>query len=278
MAQMLGSLQKALDVIDEMARDGGNIGISELSRRVGLSKNQIFRILKTLEEYEYVQQNADRSYSLSLRFFEIGQHVIKRNSLISIAAPVMDELRNITEETVNLLVRDRFHGVCVARRESLARIRMSAEVGGRYLLHAGACPKALLAFQADDLIDAVIRRYGLPAYTEHTITNPERFKEHLAQIRAQGFAESDEDIDIHAYSIAVPIYGAEETIVAAMSVAGPVFRLTPETRPKILRLLAAACDRISTQLGARRLPSAMIDWPPTHIDFETEEVSFTPTE
>ena len=278
MAQTLGSLQKALDVIDEMARDGGNIGISELSRRVGLAKNQVFRILKTLEEYEYVRQNVDRSYSLGLRFFEIGQQVIKRNSLILIAAPVMDELRNITEETVNLLVRDRFHAVCVARRESPARIRMSTEIGGRYLLHAGACPKALLAFQPDGLVDAVLRRYGLPAYTEHTITNPESFEEHLARIRAQGYAESDEDIDVHAYSIAVPIYGAEETIVAAMSVAGPVFRLTPETRPEILRLLAVACDHISTQLGARRLPSTQIAWPATHSDLESEEVSLTPAE
>jgi DNA-binding IclR family transcriptional regulator len=128
------------------------------------------------------------------------------------------------------------------------------------------------------LIDAVIHRYGLPAYTEHTITNPDRLKEHLAQIRAQGYAESDEDIDIHAYSIAVPIYGAEEAIVAAMSVAGPVFRLTPETRPTILRRLATACDHISTQLGARRLPSTMIDWPALQIDSETEEVSLTPGE
>jgi IclR family acetate operon transcriptional repressor len=124
----------------------------------------------------------------------------------------------------------------------------------------------------------VIGRYGLPAYTEHTITNPDRFKQHLAQIRAQGYAESDEDIDVHAYSIAVPIYGADEAIVAAMSVAGPVFRLTPETRPRMLRLLASACDRISAQLGARRLPSTMIDWPATRLDSETEEVSLTPAE
>ena len=185
----------------------------------------------------------------------------------------MDELQDTTEETVNLLVRDRLHGVCVARRESSARIRMSAEVGGRYLLHAGACPKALLAFQSDELIENVICHYGLPAYTEHTITNRDLLTQHLAQIRSQGYAESDEDVDVHAYSIAVPIYGADDSIVAAMSVAGPIFRLTHETRPKVLRLLAKACDRISTQLGAHRLPSTNIDWHATQIDAETKEVS-----
>ena len=255
MPQTIGSLQKALDVVEEMARSGDGVGISELSRRLGLAKNQVFRVLKTLELYDYVHQQPDKSYRLGFKFFEIGQRVARQNDLVNVAVPIMDELRDATGESCHLVVRDGLLGVCVARRESPAMIRMSAEVGRRYLLHAGACPKTLLAFQSPEVIEAVINRYGQPAYTERTITDPDLLRAHLREIRDRGYTISDEDIDAHAYAIGVPIYDHEGQVAAAISVAGPVFRLTEEKRPRVLALLVAGADRISAALGAPRLPS-----------------------
>ena len=255
MPQTIGSLQKALDVVEEMARCGESVGISELSRRLGLAKNQVFRVLKTLEQYDYVHQQPDKTYRIGFKFFEIGQRVIRQHDLVNVAVPVMDELRDATGESIHLVVRDGLLGVCVARRDSPAMIRMSAEVGRRYLLHAGACPKALLAFQSPAVIEAVLARYGQPAYTERTITDPELLRAHLQEIRDRGYAISDEDIDAHAYAIGVPIYDHEGQVAAAMSVAGPVFRLTRDKRPQVLAWLAAAGDRVSAAIGAPRLPS-----------------------
>ncbi len=255
MPQTILSLQKALELVDELARDGDVVGVSELARRLGLTKNQVFRVLKTLDAFGYVHQADDRGYRLGLKFFELGQQVLARNDLLQVAPPLMDELRDATGETVHLLVRDGLEAVCVARRESRALIRMSAAVGRRFLLHAGACPKAILAFQPDEVIAAFLDRGELPAYTAHTITDRDALLAHLREIRAQGYATSDEDIDIHAFSIAVPLFDRDNRVDAAMSVAGPVQRFDPAARRRVLERLAAACDHVSALLGATRLPS-----------------------
>src|SRR4051812_29407111 len=164
MAQPIGSLTKALDLIDEMARNGADIGVSELSRRLGLTKNQTYRILKTLETYEYIRQRDDKSYTLGFKFFEIGQQVLQQNELVQVALPLMDELRDTSGESVHLFVREGMHAICVAKRDSMAAVRMSARVGARYLLHAGACPKTILAFQPPAFIELVISNPTLRAY------------------------------------------------------------------------------------------------------------------
>jgi IclR family KDG regulon transcriptional repressor len=256
MAQVIASLQKALSVVDAFASDGGELGISELARRLGLTKNQVFRVLKTLEEHGYVRQCETKTYRLGWKFFEIGQSLLEHSHLLELAPPVMDDLRDRTRESVHLLVRDGFEAVCVARRESPALIRMSARVGHRFLLHAGACPKAILAFQPPSYIDRAIERHGLPAYTAHTVTDRPALDRHLRLIRQLGFAESDEDIDIHAYAVAVPIFDRDGGVDAAMSVAGPLVRFEAERRAEALAALKEACDRISQLRGApRRLNS-----------------------
>lgn len=258
MTQSIQSLQKALEVIDELACAGEPVGVSDLSRRLNLTKNQIFRVLKTLEQYDYVHQVDSKCYQLGFKFFEIGQQILDQTDLSHIAIPYMDELRNATGESVHLVVRDGFQGVCIARRESGALIRMSARVGRRYLLHAGACAKAILAFQPQYVFDAAVERYGLPAYTEHTVTDREALACHLAEIRRQGYAESDEDLDVNAYAVAVPIYDRTGRVNAAMSIAGPVQRFSSDDRISALSLLSDACDRISAALGAVKRPSAGI--------------------
>jgi DNA-binding IclR family transcriptional regulator len=252
MSQTIGSLRKALDLVGELADNGTELGISDLARRLDLSKNQVFRILKTLEEQGYVHQVESRAYRLGLKFFAIGQRVVEQADIVQIALPFMERLRDETGESAHLLVRDGYHAVCVARRESPAFIRMSAEVGRRYLLHAGACPKAILAFQSQEVIRAAVASGGLPRYTEHTITDLAELEAHLTGIRERGYAVSDEDIDVHAYAVAVPIFDHHARVNAAMSLAGPSLRFTAEKRARAQALLLSACDEIGRALGAPR--------------------------
>ncbi|HEX3721278.1 MAG TPA: IclR family transcriptional regulator [Nitrolancea sp.] len=249
MPQTLGSLRKALLLIDELARDGGDLGVSELSRRLGLAKNQVFRILKTLEEFDYIQQNDDKTYTLSYRFSEIGMGMLGKDDLAQQAAAAMDSLRDHTCETVNLCVRSGLQAVCIAKRESTSRVRMSAQVGRRFLPHAGACPKAIFAFQDPDVVTSAIHRYGLPQYTHNTITNTEELSRHFQLIRDQGYSESNEDIDEYVYAIGVPVYDRDGKVSAAISVAGPMFRFSEDIRHKALTQLLESANRISTQRG-----------------------------
>ncbi len=107
-------------------------------------------------------------------------------------------------------------------------------------------------------IQSAIAHSGLPRYTEHTITDPTDLKQHLAAIRAQGYSVSDEDIDVHAFAVAVPIYDRHGFVNPAMSIAGPASRFARDKRARALRLLVDACDRVSLALGAPKRPSAGI--------------------
>src|SRR5258708_4802511 len=120
MPQTIGSLSKALDLIDVLAENGTELGISDLARRLDLSKNQVFRILKTLEEHGYAHQLESRAYQLGFRFFSVGQHVVEHADVVQTALPLMDQLRDATGESVHLLVLDGDQAVCTARRESPA--------------------------------------------------------------------------------------------------------------------------------------------------------------
>lgn len=248
-SQKIGSLEKALILIDELARCGGEVGVTELANRLSLSKNQVFRILTTLKEYNYVHQTANKTYRLGSKFFEIGQKLISQSDLIQATGPQMDWLRDETGETIHLFVRDGRQAVCIARRESRAAIGLSAQIGRRFLMHAGACPKAILAFQDRTFIDRVVAEYGMPRYTEHTIVTREALDEQLAEIRERGYAESDEDLDPYAYSIAIPIPGVTGRVNMAMSVAGPAHRFTVEHRERAFDLLVEARRRINETLG-----------------------------
>jgi DNA-binding IclR family transcriptional regulator len=137
---------------------------------------------------------------------------------------------------------------------------MTAQVGARYLLHAGACPKAILAYQPLTTLDELIERYGLTSYTQHTLSEREALVDHLRLIFERGYAESEEDVDLLAYAIAVPIIAHDGQVNAAMSIAGPIQRFDMRQRRNALALLARAADRISTALGAPTLPSSSIRW------------------
>jgi DNA-binding IclR family transcriptional regulator len=257
MTQTIPTLSKALTVIDALAQSQGPVGISELSRRLGLTKNQVFRVLKTLEQRGYIHQVEDK-YQLGLKFLEIGRHILNESDLVQTALPHLNEVRNITGECVCLFMLDGREAVCIALREGLGLVNITARVGHRYLLHAGAAPKAILACQPPAFVASVIAEHGLPAYTPHTITEASDLLATLETIRRTGFALSNEDMLEHAFEVAVPIYDRDDQVRAALSVTGPVDRFEPEKRVAALRVLADVCDRISIALGAQVHPGTQI--------------------
>ena len=261
MSQTIGSLDRALALIDELARDAEELGVTELSTRLSMSKNQVFRILSTLKAHDYVRQTENKTYRLGSKFFEIGQRLISQNDLLQVVQSEMDWLRDETGETVHLFMRDGLQAVCVARRESRAAISLSAQVGRRFLMHAGACPKAILAYQNTSFIDATIAEHGLPAYTDCTVVTRDALEEQLARIRQQGYAESDEDLDPSGYSIAVPIAGLGGDVNTALSVAGPLHRFSVDQRERALDLLRETRVRIGTLLGFSVVPREPVEAP-----------------
>ena len=218
------AVDRALVVLERLAEQPG-VGLTELSKQLGFTKTLTFRLVQTLEERGFVAKDReDGRYSLGYRMAYLGSCVDPQRSVVVAAAPVMDDLRDQTDENVNLLVREGARCLCVATRESRHSMRLFAHAGRRGPLHAGGGSTLLLAYAPEPVVDEVLAA-PLQRYTDHTETDPDRLRAVLTTIRRNVFHLAQDDLDLGAFSIAVPIWGPGGDVVAALSVAGPVARL-----------------------------------------------------
>lgn len=244
----VASVGRALELLAAFERPPHEFGPSELARSLGMTKNQAFRLLRTLESRRFVERADDGAYRVGMRALEVGQLVVRRLDVVRAARPHLEELHARTGETVHLGVLDGHEAVCVDRIESRHLIRLSAEIGRRFPLHVGAVPKVLLAHLPPERQEEVIA-LGLPAYTRRTITDAAALRAKLADIRAKGYAVSDEDLDIGGSAVAAPIHDRSGAVVAAVSVAGPTPRVGRKLHTEHRALVVEAAARISASLG-----------------------------
>lgn len=248
----ISALDSALLVLESFidTRKTGQ-SLSEVVQAVGLNKSRVFRILATLQQHGYVEQDPDtRDYRLGLKLLELGGVVQRRLDVVSAARPALDRLAHATGETVFLGVVDGLETLCVDKRESQQSIRLHAEVGGRSPLHVGGVPKVLLAYLVED-DPAILQRLDLVSITPATITDVTELARLLAGIRRDGYVVTQGDLDWGAASIAAPIRDHNGKVVAAVSCAGPVARFTPERVERYVALVVEAAADVSRRLGYR---------------------------
>jgi DNA-binding IclR family transcriptional regulator len=219
------------------------LGVSELSRRLGLGKSTVHRILTTLAADGYVERTADDRYRLSLKMYEIGQQVAASTELRTLVHPALERLRNESGETAHLAVLSGTDVVYVDRLESPQMLRLMTRVGRRRAAHATSSGKVLLAFGAPDDLDRVIA-HGLPRLGPRTITMPNLLEQALAGVRRQGYAVSVEESAPGVVSVAAPVLDGSGECVAAMSVAGPITRMPPDHLDRFVRAVLAATASI----------------------------------
>jgi DNA-binding IclR family transcriptional regulator len=248
--QVLASVSNAARLLKEFGRGDRDIGVSELARRLGLGKSTTHRLLHTLTAERLLEQDPETgTYRLSLAMLELGASVQSSMDLHTAASPVMEQLRNITKETVQIGVLDHRHVVYVERRESPQTIRLFGRVGHRNDAHSTSTGKVLLAYLPDAELESVMDGWALPRKTPYTIVDPDALRRQLREIRAQGWAENVNEAEVGTASIAAPIRDLRGVVVAAMSIAGPVQRLDGANLRRFTRPAVDAAAAISRRLG-----------------------------
>jgi|DewCreStandDraft_1066081.scaffolds.fasta_scaffold02135_8 DNA-binding IclR family transcriptional regulator len=231
--------------------DEPELGVREMSRRLALAKSSVHRMACELARAEFLEQDpVTRRYRLGLRLLELGGLVQARNELTVVAEPVLKALMRTSGETTHLSVLDGLEIVYVARIESNQSIRMFSRVGQRGPLYCTGSGKVVLAHQDPAFIDRVVA-HGLHPYTPRTITDPAALREHLRQVRTQGYAVNEEERELGVSSLAAPIHDAAGTVTAAISIAGPAQRLTRERMRALIDPLIRGAEHVSRQLGWR---------------------------
>jgi DNA-binding IclR family transcriptional regulator len=194
------------------------------------------------------------------------------------AEPLLIELWQNSQETVHLGVLNDGEVLYVEKLESPHTIRMYSEIGRRAPLHCTGLGKALLANLPAEEIEQVIEQRGLRRYTENTLVNRADLFEEMAAIRFRGAAFDNEEHEKSVRCVAAPVYDAQGRVIAAISIAGPAFRMTPERQKDLVPYVVEASQRISRRLGygagldSRKLPenleSPSVDEDAGHTNFK----------
>jgi len=244
----LATVRNTLRLLQQFSYTEPVLGVSELARRLGLAKSTVHRMLTTLLDEGFVQKTADDRYRLGLRLYDLGQLVVNSLELREVAHPILEHLRNETGETVHLAVLEVPHVVYVDRFESPSTLRLFVRLGRRMPAHATSSGKCLLAFSPPDALDTVLEA-GLARLAPRTITSGHVLRRALEQVRRDGYACSIDESEPGAASVGAPVFGHDGTVLAAVSVAGPSMRVSPESFPGYARMVQRAALAISAAMG-----------------------------
>lgn len=245
----LSSVANSIRLTKAFSENEYEMGISALAARLGLAKSTVHRLATTLVEYDILEQNRETGkYRLGLALFELGTLVRRKMDVMSEAQAQIHALADLSGETVQLAILDHLSVLYIRIRESRQAVRMSTGLGSRAPAHCTSVGKALLAYQAPEVIQQVIDN-GLQRYTPNTITEGPRLLEELASVRQKGYAIDDEEIESGLRCVAAPIRNHSGRVVAAISVAAPVQRMTKKNLQTTVPSVVAAAEAISRRLG-----------------------------
>lgn len=246
------SVQRALDLLEIVTEAGGEMAIGELAAASDIPLPTIHRLLRTLVERGYMRQLPSRRYALGFRLVPLG---VAANAMIGDnAQSVLGRLVDDLGETANLAILSGDHAEYVAQVPSRHAMRMFTEVGRRVELHCTGVGKALLAQLDDSKVEAIVRRVGMPAYTPHTLTSEAALQGSLTTIRELGYSLDEEEQEIGVRCVAVPI-PAGMAPGMAVSVSGPLTRMTPDVVARAVPLLQEAATALGDDLSGAGSPS-----------------------
>ncbi len=245
------ALARASAIIDVIAAGGENgVGLSEISRTTALNKTTAFNLLASLVTLGFIEQDENsRWYRLGLRNIELGRIAQKRLHIPNLARPILMDLCTKTKETVSLALPDLYDVFVVDSIGGSHFLHIAANPGSRSMYHCTALGTAMLA-QMDESVRRTLYRWcGLPRLTPHTITDIDTLEAQLSEIIARGYAVDAEENAVGVTCIGAPIFNGFGDVAAAISVTGPLDRMTADALDQIAIEVIAAANAITAARG-----------------------------
>lgn len=236
-------VDRVVDILETLLSLGPELGVSEISRALGLKKATAHRLLASLRRRNMVAQDpVTRRYRLGGKLWELGSVATSQVDWAARVKPFLEQLTQEAGETSHLAVLNDGQVLYVEKVESSRSLRMPSQVGRRLPFHCTGVGKALVAFLPDDVLDGLIARRGLARMTLNTITDPARLRAELARTRERGYAIDSEEIEEGLVCIAAPVRDHTAHVVAAISIAGPSSRLRIADAERHAPLVMRAAD------------------------------------
>ncbi|MCM3705906.1 MULTISPECIES: IclR family transcriptional regulator [Cytobacillus] len=247
---MVKSVSRALDIITLISLKKNGLGVTEIANQIDINKSSVYRILSTLVQYGYIEQdNETGKYKLGYKFLEISSKLLESIDLRAEARPFLQELENETNEVIHLVVYDQGEVVYIEKLEGNETLRMHSKVGKRAPMHCTSVGKAILAHLPSSIVFDILERKGMPVHTDKTITDKDEFMKELGQVRQKGYALDLEENEYGITCVAVPIFDHLGKVIAAVSISGPTMRMTDERLDALKSIMVKTGKDISTRLG-----------------------------
>lgn len=250
----VSSVLKVFGILQALSEQK-DIGVTELSQRIMMSKSTVYRFLQTMKTLGYVNQEGETDkYTLSLKLFELGGRALEHQDLIQIADVQMHRLGKLTKETLHLGALDENSVVYLHKIDSEYNLRMYSRIGRRCPLYSTALGKVMMAWLPEEEVRSMLAGVTFERFTEHTLANVDALLAELAQVREQGYAEDNEENENGLRCFGVPIYNRMGRIITGLSLSLPIVRFEESKRAELVSLLHEAAARISAELGYHDYP------------------------
>jgi DNA-binding IclR family transcriptional regulator len=247
-------LDRAFAVISVL-QDGKARSLTELSEEIDLNSSTIFRLLATLNYYNYVERNEETGkYKLGLACLELARAYSQTNDVRRAALENLERLRDETNETIHLGVLNEMEVVYLEKLHGNSAIgMMSSRVGSRLPAYCTGLGKALLAYQNPVDVKVYYSDPGkLIKYTNTTLHTLDDLMNHLVLVKKHGYAFDHSEREHEVSCVAAPIFAMDGSVVAAISVSGPSTRMEPlEEKSDLIEHTLEAASAISAKLGYR---------------------------
>lgn len=248
------SLTRGLTLLELIADSYGSVALTELAQQAGLPNSTTHRLLSTMQQQGFVRQVGDLGlWTIGAHAFVVGSSFLQSRNLLALVHPVLRSLMEQSGETVNLAVLDLsdHQAVIIDQVQCTQLMRMSAPIGGKLPMHASGAGKAFLAHLGDEQVTALLHQKGLHYYTPKTLMSPQSLKENLALVRKAGFSFDDEEHALGLRCVAAPIYDEHGEAFAALSISGPIARMTDDRITELGALVIREARQVTLAYSGR---------------------------
>ncbi|WP_299982898.1 IclR family transcriptional regulator [Desulfobacula sp.] len=244
------AVDRAIDVIELLSENEGTLSLSQIMNKLDIPKQSLIRILNTLCVRGIIDKAEKRGfYRLGMNLLFTGNHLQDKRNLRSIAWPFMQELSQKVRKTIELSILDRDQLVCIERIQGNESVNIYSRIGAVYpYFHAVSVGKVYLAQMDSEKRKENLKKIGLPAVTENTITNARTLEKELQKVKNNGFAFEDQELRKGVRRVAAPIYDNMNKIVGCISIAAPIFSFVLDDVAKLGVIAKETADEISKSL------------------------------
>ncbi|MBF9003219.1 DNA-binding transcriptional regulator KdgR [Vibrio nitrifigilis] len=252
--EAVSSVLKVFSILQALGEQK-EIGVSELSQRLMMSKATTYRFLQTMKTLGYVSQEGEADkYSLTLKLFELGSKSLEYVDLVGLANKEMQQIADKTNEALHLGALDENAIIYIHKIDSGYNLRMYSRIGRRNPLYSTAIGKVLLAERDESYVRHLLEDVDFIPHTERTHQNTDQLLNELHLVREQHFAEDNEEQEPGLRCIAAPIYDRFGMVIAAISISFPTIRFAEERKGEYVEMLHTACRNVSENLGYTQYP------------------------